>query len=106
METLLVQALREHALPEPIVQHDIHDAAGRFIARADAAYPSARIVIEYDSKQEHSDEFQIARDARRRNALQAIGYSVLSARHHDLIAGGTRLCDEIAAIIRRNRELA
>ena len=102
METLLVQALRDHALPEPVVQFDVHDAAGAFVARADAAYPSARIVIEYDSKQEHTDEFQIARDTRRRNALQAAGYSVLSARHADLVAGGAQLCDQIAAIIRRH----
>jgi very-short-patch-repair endonuclease len=106
METLLIQAIRDHALPEPVVQHDIHDATGHFIARADAAYPSTRIAIEYDSKQEHSDEFQIARDARRRNALQAIGYSVLSARHRDLVGGGHQLCNQIAAIFRRNRELA
>jgi very-short-patch-repair endonuclease len=106
METLLIQAVRGHALPEPVVQHVINDASGRFVARADAAYPAMRIAIEYDSKQEHSDEFQIARDARRRNALQAIGYSVLSARHRDLVDGGHELCNQIAAIIRRNRELA
>jgi very-short-patch-repair endonuclease len=106
METLLVQAIRDHALPEPVVQHVINDAAGRFVARADAAYPSMRIVIEYDSKQEHTDEFQIARDARRRNALQALGYVVLSARHRELVGGGHVICDQIATIMRRNRELA
>jgi very-short-patch-repair endonuclease len=102
METALVRVLRENGLPEPVVQYDVHDANGEFVARSDAAYPAARIVIEYDSKQEHSDEFQIAHDARRRNAIQACGYSVLSARHRDLQSGGTELCDLISAIMRRN----
>jgi very-short-patch-repair endonuclease len=101
METLLVRTLRENGLPEPVVQFEISDAAGRFIARVDAAYPAARIAIEYDSKQEHSDEFQIARNDKRRNALQANRYWVLSARHRDLLTGGTELCDQITAIMRR-----
>ena len=76
-------------------------------ARADAAYPLARLVLEYDSKQEHSDEFQIARDARRRNALQASGFAVLSARHADLLSGGNAITRQIKAITQRtNREPA
>lgn len=106
METMLLLALRRSGLPEPVVQYDALDAAGRFIAQTDAAFPTFRIAIEYDSKQEHSDEFQIARDARRRNALQVAGYVVLSARHADLRAGGTDLCDQISAIMRRKAEPA
>jgi very-short-patch-repair endonuclease len=106
METMTVQALRKNGLPEPVVQHVVLDATGRFVARTDAAYPSARVAIEYDSKQEHSDEFQISRDAKRRNALQVAGYSVLSARHSDLRAGGSELCDQIRAIMRRSIEPA
>jgi very-short-patch-repair endonuclease len=106
METLLLQALRNGGLPEPVVQHDVTDAAGRFVARADAAYPAFRIAVEYDSKQEHSDEFQVARDARRRNALQAAGYALLSARHGDLQQGGSELCDLIRSIMRQTAEPA
>jgi very-short-patch-repair endonuclease len=101
METLLVRTLRENGLPEPVVQFEVTDAAGRLVARVDAAYPDARIAIEYDSKQEHSDEFQIARNDKRRNALQTNRYWVLSARHRDLLTGGTELCDQITAIMRR-----
>jgi very-short-patch-repair endonuclease len=106
METLLLQALRKSGLPEPVVQYEVTDAAGHFVARADAAYPSFRIAIEYDSMQEHSDEFQIARDAARRNRLLAVGYVVVSARHVDLKRGGTEICDLIAATIRRTAEPA
>jgi very-short-patch-repair endonuclease len=106
METMLLQALRRSGLPEPAVQHNVLDARGQFVARADAAYPAFRIAIEYDSMQEHSDEFQIARDAKRRNKLQAAGYAVLSARHTDLRSGGTEICELIAAIMRQSAEPA
>ena len=106
METRLLQTLRDHELPEPTVQFDVCEPDGRLVARTDAAYPFARIAIEYDSKQEHSDEFQLARDAKRRNALQAAGFVVLSARHRDLAAGGTEICAQISRILRRNSELA
>jgi very-short-patch-repair endonuclease len=106
METMLVLALRRHGLPEPVVQHEVTDELGATIARTDAAYPAFHVAIEYDSEQEHSDEFQISRDAVRRNRLQAAGYAVLSARHQDLRAGGTALCDQIAAIMRRATEPA
>jgi very-short-patch-repair endonuclease len=100
-ETLLLQILREHGLPEPIVQFDIRDERGALIARVDAAYPDARIAIEYDSKQEHSNEFQLAKDARRRNALAAAGWVTLAARWADLRQGGQIFCAHLRAALRR-----
>ena len=101
METMLLQAVRQYGLPEPALQYEVRDADGHLVARPDAAYPAARIAIEYDSKQEHSDEFQLAKDARRRNALQVRGWVVLSARHAELRRGGTELCEQIQTILRR-----
>jgi very-short-patch-repair endonuclease len=101
METLLLQTLRRAALPEPTLQYEVFDGGGRFVARVDAAYPDHRIVIEYDSIQEHSDEWAIARDASRRNRLLALGYQPLSARHHDLKTGGNELATAIRALLRR-----
>jgi very-short-patch-repair endonuclease len=107
METLLVQVLRDHGCPELVTQFEVLDREGTFVARVDVAIPEWKIAIEYDSKQEHSDEFQIARDARRRNLLQAAGFAVLSARHADLLVGGTELARQIKAIMRRTHcELA
>jgi very-short-patch-repair endonuclease len=95
METMLLLTLRDHGLPEPVLQHEVGDF------RIDAAYPEANIAIEYDSKQEHSDEFQVAADARRRNELQANGWVVLSARHAELKRGGDELAAQIRRILRR-----
>jgi very-short-patch-repair endonuclease len=100
METMLLHTVRDHGLPDPVLQHEIGSH------RVDAAYPSPRIAIEYDSKQEHSDEFQLANDARRRNELQANGWVVLSARHADLKRGGGELAAQITRIMRRLAEPA
>jgi very-short-patch-repair endonuclease len=101
METMLLQAIRSRGLPDPVLQFEVRDIRGALIGRVDAAYPTSLLAIEYDSMQEHSDEFQLARDARRRNRLAAMGYLTLSARHADLRSGGAQLCEQIDAITRR-----
>ncbi len=101
-ETLLLQVLRERGLPEPVLQYEVRDDYGALIARVDAAYPRARIAIEYDSMQEHSNEFQLAKDARRRNALAAVGYVTLAARWVDLDRGGSTFCAHLDAALRRS----
>jgi very-short-patch-repair endonuclease len=94
--------LRHHGLPEPMLQYEVRDGDGHLLGRVDAAYPNARVAIEYDSKQEHSDEFQLAKDARRNRALQARGdWKVLAARHADLKSGGKELCVDIETALRR-----
>jgi very-short-patch-repair endonuclease len=95
--------LRHHGLPEPTLQYEVRDGDGNLLGRVDAAYPNARVAIEYDSKQEHSDEFQLARDARRRNRIASEGWVYLSARHRDLVGGGSELAAAIEAAIERNR---
>jgi very-short-patch-repair endonuclease len=102
METLLVQVLRQRGLPPPTTQHEVRDPGGRFVARVDAAYPAQRVLIEYDSKQEHSDEWALARDSSRRNRLHALGYVMLTARHRDLASGGAELCAAIRSCLSRS----
>jgi very-short-patch-repair endonuclease len=96
MESLLLQVLSDGGLGGVVPQHEILDRNGVFVARVDAALPGMRIAIEYDSVQEHSDEFQLTRDARRRNRIVAAGWRVLSARYRDLRSGGEELLDALA----------
>jgi very-short-patch-repair endonuclease len=95
METELFQLLIARGF-RPVPQYEIRDRNGVFVARVDAALPGQKIAIEYDSMQEHSDEFQLTRDARRRNRIVAAGWRVLSARHRDLRTGGRELLDALA----------
>jgi very-short-patch-repair endonuclease len=100
METTLLQVMRKRGLPEPVLQYEVFDPSGRFVGRLDAALPDHRVLIEYDSRQEHSDEWALTRDARQRNRLTALGYRVLVARHADLKAGGSELAAAIRACMR------
>jgi very-short-patch-repair endonuclease len=104
METLLLQTFRAHDLSEPVLQYEVYDANGQLVARTDAGLPQWKVVVEYQSMQEHLDEFQAARDDRRRNKILAAGYYPLMARAADLRAGGDELVEEILAIARRERE--
>ncbi len=44
-ETLLVDALVAANLPRPVLQQEIRDRSGTFVARVDAAYPHARVAL-------------------------------------------------------------
>jgi very-short-patch-repair endonuclease len=102
METWLIQCLREHGLPEPVTQFRVLDQFGNFVADTDAAIPKWKITIEYQSMQEHLDEFQAERDDRRRNEITAAGYIPLHARYNDLRTGGAKLADQIVRAAREH----
>jgi very-short-patch-repair endonuclease len=71
LETRLLRVLRAAGLPRPAVQHRI----GNY--RVDFAYPGARVAIEADGFRWHSTRQQWDRDRARRNALTAMGWTVL-----------------------------
>src|SRR4051812_36534872 len=102
MESWLIQVFRAHGLPELETQFVVRDKRGNFVARADGALSKWRITIEYQSKQEHLDEFQSLRDDRRRNAVMAAGYFPLAVRAEDLRTGGERIVGQIRDIARRS----
>jgi hypothetical protein len=83
-ERLLAIALARQGLPEPELQHIVRDLDGAFVARVDLAYAEDRILIEYDSFQEHTGKLALVRDSARRNAVTALGYRVLTATAEDL----------------------
>jgi hypothetical protein len=102
METRLLQVLRAAGLPDPIVQFDVLDEFGNLVATADLGMPWWDLVLEYDSIQEHSDEFQIRRGENRRNEIEACGYRMLVVRWGDLQTGGKTIIDQIERIARRH----
>jgi hypothetical protein len=95
-ELLVLHAIRRHGFPEPVRQYEIRDRYGQFLGRADLAYPSLQIAVEYDSYQEHSGNRALVRDSRRRNALQGAGWAVLVATAEDVRYGqGHALATEL-----------
>lgn len=69
-------------LPAPECNVEIHHQ-GRFVARVDQLYRSARLVIEYDGDY-HRDHRQWSRDQSRRAELESLGLRVTVVTSEDL----------------------
>ena len=80
-------------LPPPLLQHEIRDADGTFVARVDFAWPEHRVVVEADGAETHARPAALRGDLRRQNLLVAAGWTVLWFTWSDLGA--------IAAVVAR-----
>lgn len=99
-ERRLMQLMERHGLPRPIVQHEIHDLDGRFVARVDFAYPDLKIAIEYDSYEHHTGKQAIVRDNDRRNILRRIRWHVVTFTAADLQRDGGNAIGALIAAMR------
>ncbi len=70
-------------LPEPVVQHEIHEN-GLFIARSDMAYPELKIAIEYEGDGHRTSRDQWRRDIQRQRELEDHGWIVIRVTQLDL----------------------
>ncbi len=96
MESRLRVLLALGGLPRPVPQHVVRDAAGRFVARVDLAWPDERVAVEYDGLW-HADSDQFHRDRRRLNALGRAGWVVVHVTRPGLADGAAG----VAADVRR-----
>jgi hypothetical protein len=102
METRLLQAIRARGMQEPVPQFEVWQGAA-FIGRVDAAYPEAKIAIEYDSDEFHSGRTATGRDRNRRHRLLVAGWLTIDVGPADLRAGGTLTCAAIGQALRDRR---
>lgn len=78
-------ALGGQGLEKPRLNHEVvvTRRTGRFnesrTYRIDLYWPSAKLGLEYDSDRRHTGSDRIAHDARRRNDLESIGITMLTA---------------------------
>ena len=78
LELRLLRAIRAAGLPEPVKQHQVYDARGCLLTRADFAYVTPkRILIYADGLEFHSAIRQRIHDTRQSNQLQTEGWQVL-----------------------------
>lgn len=98
MESRLRVALVEGGLPRPVVQYDVIDQSGRFVARLDLAYPIERIAIEFDGAWHWARRRD---DDRRRDRLRALGWDVLVFSAEDLRTPEAIVARVAAALRRR-----
>lgn len=98
-EARLLRRLLAGDLPAPAVQHDVCDPSGRFVARADLAYPDARVAVELHGFRWHGTPRGHARDQARARRLAALGWLVVPATPLDLAGPGDELARQVAAAI-------
>lgn len=100
-ETLLDQVIERFGLPRPVRQFEITDDEGHFIKRADFAYTGARLVIEADGIEYHSDPEDVRRDRIQTRRLVAAGWTVLRITHWEMANEPADVASSILSILRR-----
>lgn len=80
MESRLRVLLVSSGFDGPAAQYVVRNGRGDFVARADLAYPERRLIVEYDGALHWE---QRRADDRRRDAIRALGWTVLVASRSD-----------------------
>lgn len=83
-ETWMRLIVVDAGLPEPILDYDVYDSSGEFLGCVDAAYPHARVALEYEGDQHRTDERQWQRDIVKHDDLVRAGWRVLRVTREQL----------------------
>jgi hypothetical protein len=83
MESEARLSMIDGGLPIPKLQYEIIDG-NRERRRVDFAWPEHRVAVEYDGVDWHSEPDAMKRDRRRRAALEAVGWVVISIVFEDV----------------------
>jgi hypothetical protein len=75
LEALGFEVLRRGGLPEPVRQLDV--GGEHWIGRVDAAYPEAKLIIEFDGRRHWQVLLEAQADRKRDAELVAAGWRVL-----------------------------
>lgn len=92
METVCRLRMMRYGLPAPLLNHDIYDEHGQWIACVDFCWPARRVVVEYDGEV-HSDPAQRKADATRRRQLTLAGWTVVVLTSADVLRSDNWLAD-------------
>jgi very-short-patch-repair endonuclease len=99
MESVLRWLLHEAGLPAPELQHIVRDDAGRFLGRADLAWPEQQVLVEFDGDV-HRERDVFVSDLRRQNRLVAAGWTVLRFTSADVLGRPDEMIGEIRRVLR------
>jgi very-short-patch-repair endonuclease len=98
-ETRLRLMLHRSALPPPIAQFTVRDAAG-FVARVDFAWPDRKVAVEYEGAWHGESPQQVDADRTRLNRLTEAGWTVVFVTAADM-RRPQRVVARIAAALAR-----
>lgn len=99
-ETWLRLMLIDAGLPEPTLDHDIHDARGAFVGCVDQAYLDARVALEYEGDHHRVDRGTWMRDVAKHDALAALGWRVMRLTADDVFAHPERTVQRVRDALR------
>jgi G:T-mismatch repair DNA endonuclease (very short patch repair protein) len=99
LEHRVGRLLREAGLPEPVPQFAIFDGRHHFVARVDFAFVKRKIAIEADGYLWHSSPQAFARDRRRANRLESLGWKVLRVTAADVEEGLVDLISQLGSLL-------
>jgi hypothetical protein len=93
---LVADLLVDAGLPAPEIEYDIRALDGRWLARADLAYPPERVAVELDSKRHHLNERAFEADPIRQNRVEIAGWTVLRYRWKAYSQRPQVLCTDVS----------
>lgn len=82
-------------LPEPVLNLNLFDAAGRFVAMVDTAWPDQRVALESEGRH-HQEGAQFRKDVGRRERVEDIGWRLMRATSDDLTFGTAEFVARLA----------
>ncbi|MCP4964652.1 MAG: DUF559 domain-containing protein [bacterium] len=91
--------LDDEGIRPPQPQYVVKEADGRFVCRADFAYPLERLLIELDSEAHHLDRMTFRRDRSKQNRAVVLGWTVLRYTWWDVHERPSQVCTEVAAAL-------
>jgi hypothetical protein len=103
METWVRLVIVDAGLPEPVTDHDVFDARGRFVGCVDLAYPHLRIAIEYEGDQHRTDAHQWQRDIEKHEALADLGWRVIRVSRDHVLRDPASVVRRVGAALRARR---
>jgi hypothetical protein len=104
LERRFHRLLHDAGLPVPVPQFLVHDDVG-FVMRVDFAYPDLLIAIEVDSVLHHLNRKAFEEDRLKRNRLRRARWLLVEVTSKQLRTRPTKVCEELADVIRRQSEI-
>jgi hypothetical protein len=99
LEVMLGRVVERASLPTPVFQLEVVDGAGHFVARVDAAWPGAQLVVEVDGLHAHASAAALQSDLRRQNRLIGLGWTVLRFTWCDVVRSPHLVAAQIRAVL-------
>jgi hypothetical protein len=96
---LLAAMKRCRGLPPYELNVDVHDAAGRWLAKPDVVFRAHRVIVEVDGMRWHLSPERWTADVERHTRLEAAGWTVLRYPAARVFADAHGVVDEIAAVL-------